>query len=99
MKKLQYVDMSYYILRKDGATPECACGAARPNHPRRFAVHDGEGKRYETAVALFQGTVARLAAHAGKDTSGAGAEEIDGYTSSLVIALPRLPVCRNLRPC
>lgn len=54
MAKMQYVDMSYYILRKDGAYAGVCMWSGPPEHPRRFAVHDGT-KRYETAVALFQG--------------------------------------------
>ena len=54
-EKLQYVDMSYYILRKDGAYAGVCMWSGSPEHPRRFAVHDGNGKRYESAVALFQG--------------------------------------------
>jgi N4-(beta-N-acetylglucosaminyl)-L-asparaginase len=54
MRKLQYVDMSYYILRKDGAYAGVCMWSGSPEHPRRFAVHDGT-KRYETAVALYQG--------------------------------------------
>jgi len=54
-EKLQYVDMSYYILRKDGAYAGVCMWSGSAEHPRRFAVHDGEGKRYENAVALFQG--------------------------------------------
>ena len=54
MKKMQYVDMSYYILRKDGAYAGVCMWSGPPEHPRRFAVHDGT-KRYENAVALFQG--------------------------------------------
>ena len=54
MAKMQYVDMSYYILRKDGAYAGVCMWSGPPEHPRRFAVHDG-AKRYETAVALFQG--------------------------------------------
>ncbi|HKD84939.1 MAG TPA: N(4)-(beta-N-acetylglucosaminyl)-L-asparaginase [Terriglobales bacterium] len=54
MAKMQYVDMSYYILRKDGAFAGVCMWSGSPEHPRRFAVHDGT-KRYETAVALFQG--------------------------------------------
>ena len=54
MAKLQYVDMSYYILRKDGAYAGVCLWSGPPDHLRRFAVHDGT-KRYETAVALFQG--------------------------------------------
>src|SRR5271165_6271016 len=54
MRKLQYVDMSYYILRKDGAYAGVCMWSGPPEHPRRFAVHDGT-KRYEVAVALYQG--------------------------------------------
>ena len=54
MKKMQYVDMSYYILRKDGAYAGVCMWSGPPEQPRRFAVHDGT-KRYENAVALFQG--------------------------------------------
>jgi N4-(beta-N-acetylglucosaminyl)-L-asparaginase len=54
-EKLQYVDMSYYILGKDGAYAGVCMWSGPAEHPRRFAVHDGEGKRYENAVALFQG--------------------------------------------
>ena len=54
MRKMQYVDMSYYILRKDGAYAGVCMWSGPPEHLRRFAVHDGT-KRYETAVALFQG--------------------------------------------
>src|SRR5271166_5983887 len=54
MRKLQYVDMSYYIHRKDGAYAGVCMWSGSPEHPRRFAVHDGT-KRYEVAVALYQG--------------------------------------------
>jgi N4-(beta-N-acetylglucosaminyl)-L-asparaginase len=54
MHKMQYVDMSYYILRKDGAYAGVCMWSGPPAHPRRFGVHDGT-KRYENAVALFQG--------------------------------------------
>jgi len=55
MQKLQYLDMSYYILRNDGAYAGVSLWAGSPEHPRRFAVHDGQGKRYENAVALMPG--------------------------------------------
>jgi N4-(beta-N-acetylglucosaminyl)-L-asparaginase len=55
MRKMQYVDMSYYILRNDGVYAGVCMWSGPPEHPRRFAVHDGATKRYETAVALFQG--------------------------------------------
>ena len=54
MAKLQYVDMSYYILRKDGAYAGVCLWSGPPEHPRQYSVHDGS-KRNETAVALFQG--------------------------------------------
>jgi N4-(beta-N-acetylglucosaminyl)-L-asparaginase len=54
MRKMQYVDMSYYILRKDGAYAGVCMWSGPPEHPRRFCVHDGT-KRYEVATALFQG--------------------------------------------
>ncbi len=55
MKKLQYVDMSFYILRRDGAYAGVSLWSGPANHPRRFAVIDEKGKRYENAVALMQG--------------------------------------------
>ena len=54
-EKLQYIDMSFYILRNDGAYAGVCMWSGPPDHPRRFAVHDDKGKRYETAVALYQG--------------------------------------------
>jgi N4-(beta-N-acetylglucosaminyl)-L-asparaginase len=53
-RKLQYVDMEYYILRKDGAYACVSMWSGSADRPRRFAVHDGS-KRYENAVALYQG--------------------------------------------
>ncbi len=55
MAKLKYVDMSFYILRKDGVYAGVCMWSGHPEHPRRFAVHDGDSKRYENAVALYQG--------------------------------------------
>ena len=54
MRKLQYVDMEYYILRNDGAYACVSMWSGSPERPRRFCVHDGT-KRYENAVALYQG--------------------------------------------
>ncbi len=55
MTKLRFVDMTYYILRKDGAY---ACVSLWTSYegskPHRMAIHDG-AKRYEEAVHLFQG--------------------------------------------
>lgn len=53
-EKLQYVDMSFYILRNDGAYAGVCMWSGPPDHLRRFAVIDEKGKRYETATALYQ---------------------------------------------
>jgi len=55
MQKLQYVDMSFYILRRDGAYAGVSLWSGPANHPRRFAVIDERGKRYENAVVLIEG--------------------------------------------
>jgi len=55
MEKLAYVDMTYFALRKDGAYAGVSLWSGSAERPRRFAVHDGDGKRYENTVALFQG--------------------------------------------
>ena len=53
--KLQYVDMTNYILRNDGAYAGVTLWAGPPDHLKRFGVHDDKGKRYEKATPLFQG--------------------------------------------
>jgi N4-(beta-N-acetylglucosaminyl)-L-asparaginase len=55
MQKLQYIDMSYYILRRDGAYAGVSLWSGPPQHLRRFAVIDEKGKRYENAIAFFEG--------------------------------------------
>jgi N4-(beta-N-acetylglucosaminyl)-L-asparaginase len=55
MHKLAYVDMTYYVLRNDGAYACVSMWAGPTDHPRRFAVIDDKGKRYEKAVNLFPG--------------------------------------------
>ena len=55
MRKLQYLDMSYYILRRDGAYAGVSLWSGSAQRPRRFAVIDDKGKHYENAVALMQG--------------------------------------------
>ena len=55
MHKLAYVDMTYYVLRNDGAYACVSMWAGPADHPRRFAVIDDKGKRYENAVNLFPG--------------------------------------------
>jgi len=54
MNKLKYLDMVYYIVRRDGAYAGVSLWSGTPERPRRFAVHDGE-RRIEKTVALFQG--------------------------------------------
>jgi N4-(beta-N-acetylglucosaminyl)-L-asparaginase len=54
MKKLTYVSMSYYILRKDGQYAGCSLWSGPAERPTRFCVHDGT-KRYENTTPLLQG--------------------------------------------
>lgn len=55
-ERLQYVDMVYYILRKDGAYAGVSLweGYGDADQPHYIAVHDGTKRREKTA-ALFQG--------------------------------------------
>jgi N4-(beta-N-acetylglucosaminyl)-L-asparaginase len=55
--RLQYVDMVYYILRKDGAYAGVSLWEAYPNtqgKPHQIAVHDGN-RRLEKTASLFSG--------------------------------------------
>jgi N4-(beta-N-acetylglucosaminyl)-L-asparaginase len=55
MNKLRFVDMIYYILRKDGAYAGVSLWEGySPDRPHKIAVHDGT-KRSEKTVALFKG--------------------------------------------
>jgi N4-(beta-N-acetylglucosaminyl)-L-asparaginase len=55
MNKLRFVDMVYYILRKDGAYAGVSLWEGyEPNLPHLIAIHDG-AKRKENTVALFKG--------------------------------------------
>jgi N4-(beta-N-acetylglucosaminyl)-L-asparaginase len=55
MNKLRYIDMVYYILRRDGEyAGVCLWGEGNAG-PRQFAVCDSRGRRLENAVPLFQG--------------------------------------------
>jgi N4-(beta-N-acetylglucosaminyl)-L-asparaginase len=55
MTKLKFVDMVYYILRKDGAYAGVSLWEGyTPDVPHKIAVHDG-AKRSEKTVALFKG--------------------------------------------
>jgi N4-(beta-N-acetylglucosaminyl)-L-asparaginase len=55
MTRLHYLDMTYYILRKDGAyAGVCLWEGYSPGHPHKFAVHDGT-LRSEVATPLLKG--------------------------------------------
>ncbi len=55
MTKLHYMDMTYYILRKDGAyAGVCLWEGYSPGNPHKFAVHDGT-LRSEIATPLLKG--------------------------------------------
>jgi N4-(beta-N-acetylglucosaminyl)-L-asparaginase len=55
MNKLRFVDMTYYILRKDGAYASvCLWEGYSAGHPHKFAVHDGT-LRSEVATPLLKG--------------------------------------------
>jgi N4-(beta-N-acetylglucosaminyl)-L-asparaginase len=55
MKKLKFMDMTYYILRKDGAYAGVSLWEGyAPGKPHKIAVHDGS-LRSEQTVALFKG--------------------------------------------
>jgi hypothetical protein len=56
MNKLRFVDMTYYILHKDGAYAGVSLWEGyEPSKPHTIAVHDGT-KRSEKTAALLQGT-------------------------------------------
>jgi N4-(beta-N-acetylglucosaminyl)-L-asparaginase len=55
MERLKYVDMTYYILRKDGAYAGVSLWTGyEPGHPHTIAVHDGT-PRLEKTVSLYEG--------------------------------------------
>jgi len=55
MTRLRFVDMIYYILRKDGAWAGVSLWEGySPGRPHKIAVHDGS-RRSENAVAMFKG--------------------------------------------
>jgi N4-(beta-N-acetylglucosaminyl)-L-asparaginase len=56
MKKIRYLDMEYYIVRKDGAYAGCSLwSTGATGKPRVFVVHDGE-YRVEKCTPLFEGS-------------------------------------------
>jgi N4-(beta-N-acetylglucosaminyl)-L-asparaginase len=55
MNKLKFVDMRYYILRKDGAYAGVSLWqGTTPGQPQQIAIHDGT-KRLETMAPMFKG--------------------------------------------
>ena len=55
MERLKYVDMTYYILRKDGAYAGVSLWTGyEPGRPHAIAVHDGTA-RLEKTVSLYEG--------------------------------------------
>jgi N4-(beta-N-acetylglucosaminyl)-L-asparaginase len=55
MTKLRFVDMTYYVLRKDGAYAGVSLWEGyREGKPHQIAVHDGT-KRAENTESLFRG--------------------------------------------
>src|SRR5713226_1513150 len=54
MSKLKFVDMTYYILRTDGAYAGVSLWEGSSKKRHQIAVHDG-AKRSEFTVALFKG--------------------------------------------
>jgi N4-(beta-N-acetylglucosaminyl)-L-asparaginase len=55
MNKLRFVDMTYYILRKDGAYAGVSLWEGyRPGRPHKIAIHDGT-RRWEQTVVLLKG--------------------------------------------
>jgi N4-(beta-N-acetylglucosaminyl)-L-asparaginase len=56
MNKLRFVDMTYYVLRKDGAYAGVSLWEGyTPEKPHKIAVQNGN-LRAETTVALFKGS-------------------------------------------
>ena len=55
MNRLRYLDMTYYVLRKDGAYASvCLWEGYSAGHPHKFAVHDGT-LRSEVSTPLLKG--------------------------------------------
>jgi N4-(beta-N-acetylglucosaminyl)-L-asparaginase len=55
MTKLKFMDMTYYILRKDGAYAGVSLWEGySPDRVHKIAIHDGQ-VRSETTVAMFKG--------------------------------------------
>ena len=55
MTRLRFVDMFFYILRRDGAYAGVGLWSLVNGKPYNFAVYDGKGKRLEPCAGLFEG--------------------------------------------
>ena len=56
MNKVRYLDMIYYIVRKDGAYAGCTLWSTSPTgRPRVFTVMDANGYRVEKCAFLLEG--------------------------------------------
>jgi N4-(beta-N-acetylglucosaminyl)-L-asparaginase len=56
MDRLRFMDMTYYVLRKDGVYAGVSLWTGyEPGKPHRIAVHDSAGKRNEKTVSMFEG--------------------------------------------
>ena len=56
MERIRYLDMTYYVLRKDGAYAGVSMWTGyTPERPHTIAVHDG-APRLEKTVSLYEGT-------------------------------------------
>jgi N4-(beta-N-acetylglucosaminyl)-L-asparaginase len=55
MDRLRFMDMTYYVLHKDGAYAGVSLwDGYEPGKPHKIAVHDG-GRRAEKTVSLLSG--------------------------------------------
>ena len=55
MNRIKYIDMTYYVLRKDGAYAGVSMWTGyEPGRPHAIAVHDGTA-RLEKTVSLYEG--------------------------------------------
>ncbi len=59
MNKLKFIDVTYYILRKDGVYAGVSLWEGSAKEPHKFAVHDGTG-RLETTLPLLKGASVRF---------------------------------------
>jgi N4-(beta-N-acetylglucosaminyl)-L-asparaginase len=56
MNRLRYIDMTYYILRRDGAYAGVSLwDGYSAGNPHKIAVHDGTGPRAEKTLSLYTG--------------------------------------------